>query len=112
LALIVVWFLLAYGKPSFKGYNPSFWVAVAGGASGLLTGIARGVLPRNGKFRDADVVVRRRILSFLVFFAVAISAVCGVLYYDPSNMLRNLIAAGYACMLLGYMVVRISNVGK
>lgn len=112
LGLIALWLLLAYAKDAIDCYCPTFKVVAIAGALGLLAGIGRGVVPRIPTFRNAAVVVRRRILAFLVFFAVAISAVCGVLYYDPSNMLRNVIASGYACMLLGHMVVSFSNVGK
>jgi hypothetical protein len=112
LGLIVLWFLFAYRDASSKGHDLPLWAAVVVGVVGLLAGITRGLLPRLSWFRNKAAVVRRRILAFLVFFAVAISAACGVLYYDPSNMLGNVIASGYACMLLGYMVVSFSNVGK
>lgn len=112
LALIVLWLLLAYAKDSLDCFCPSFSMVAIGGVIGLLAGIARGLLPRHPWFRNKAAVVRRQILAFLVFFAVAISAACGVLYYDRSNMLRNVIASGYACMLLGYVVVSFSNVRK
>jgi hypothetical protein len=112
LGLIVLWFLFTYRDTSSKGHDLPLGAAIVVGAVGLLAGIGRGRLPRDQRFRKAAVVDRRRILAFLVFFAVAISAVCGVLYYDTSNMLGNVIASGYACMLLGYMGGGFWNVGK
>jgi hypothetical protein len=112
LALIVLWFLTAYRAQSSQAYNAPLWAAMVIGAAGLLAGALRGVLPGRPWFRNMSAIARRRTSSFLVFFAVAISAVCGALYYDPSHTLRNLVASGYACLLLGYMVVTFSNVGK
>jgi len=82
------------------------------GLGGLLLGVARVILPRIQRFRNLTPITRRRVLSILVICAVALSAACGVLYYEPSTMLRSLIASTYTCMFIGYAATHVLEVGR
>jgi magnesium-transporting ATPase (P-type) len=82
------------------------------GLGGLLLGVARVFLPRIKSFRRLAPIARRRVLSILVICAVALSAACGVLYYEPSTMLHSLIASTYICMFIGYAGTHVLEVGR
>jgi hypothetical protein len=111
-ALAGLWFIFAFFEPSLKSYSPPWWMIGICAFFGLLLGIARGVLPRTLWFRNLLAIIRRRILSALIISAVACSIVCGVVYYDRSMTLQNIIVSFYACMLIGYTATYVFEVGK
>ncbi len=82
------------------------------GVVGLVAGLARGALPALSWFRRKPALTQRRILSGLMTLAAGISVSSIILYYSSGDFLRCLIAAGYLCMLIGYALPYVFQVGQ